>query len=117
VTSVLKLWLRELPEPLLTMHLHQGFLSAASKHSHSFGGLQGQLKPFVILPEIENDRLRHIRLHERVNELPDANYATLKYFLGHLHRYVVLSLDLSLYLTNVASQDCAERGAELDVHR
>jgi len=33
VTSVLKLWLRELPEPLLTMHLHQGFLSAASKHS------------------------------------------------------------------------------------
>jgi hypothetical protein len=67
VTSVLKLWLRELPEPLLTMHLHQGFLSAA---------------------KIENDRLRHIRLHERVNELPDANYATLKYFLGHLHRIV-----------------------------
>lgn len=37
--------------------------------------------------EIENDRLRHIRLHERVNDLPDANYATLKYFLGHLHKY------------------------------
>jgi hypothetical protein len=36
--------------------------------------------------EIENDRLRHIRLHERVNDLPDPNYATLKYFLGHLHR-------------------------------
>lgn len=31
VTSVLKLWLRELPEPLLTMQLHQGFLDAASK--------------------------------------------------------------------------------------
>lgn len=40
----------------------------------------------LILPEIENDRLRHIRLHERVNELPDPNYATLKYFMGHLHR-------------------------------
>ena len=46
VTSVLKLWLRELPEPLLTMHLHQGFLSAASKHSHSFDVLQGRLKAF-----------------------------------------------------------------------
>ena len=34
VTSVLKLWLRELPEPLLTMQLHQGFLDAASKHPH-----------------------------------------------------------------------------------
>jgi Rho GTPase-activating protein RGD1 len=32
VTSVLKLWLRDLPEPLLTMQLHQGFLDAASKH-------------------------------------------------------------------------------------
>lgn len=31
--------------------------------------------------------MRHIRLHERVNDLPDANYATLKYFLGHLHKY------------------------------
>jgi Rho GTPase-activating protein RGD1 len=43
-----------------------------------------------MIPEIENNRLRHIRMHERVNELPDANYATLKYFLGHLHRYVTL---------------------------
>ncbi|KAF5383545.1 hypothetical protein D9615_003740 [Tricholomella constricta] len=64
VTSVLKQWLRDLPDPLLTFTLHQGFLEAA---------------------KIENDRLRHIRLHEKVNELPDPNYATLKYFLGHLH--------------------------------
>lgn len=48
-------------------------------------------KGLLNFAEIENDRLRHIRLHERVNELPDANYATLKYFLGHLHRYGSLS--------------------------
>ncbi|KAJ3827235.1 Rho GTPase activation protein [Lentinula raphanica] len=65
VTSVLKLWLRELPEPLMTFNLQHGFIEAA---------------------KIENDRLRHIRLHERVNDLPDPNYATLKYLLGHLHR-------------------------------
>jgi len=41
----------------------------------------------VSCPEIENERLRQIRLHERVNDLPDPNYSTLKYFLGHLHRY------------------------------
>lgn len=35
VTSALKLWLRELPEPLLTMQLHQGFLDAASNHPPS----------------------------------------------------------------------------------
>ena len=31
VASVLKLWLRELPEPLMTYELHSGFLEAASK--------------------------------------------------------------------------------------
>lgn len=37
---------------------------------------------------IENDRLRHIRLHERVNELPDPNYAALKFLMGHLDKCV-----------------------------
>jgi hypothetical protein len=35
---------------------------------------------------IENERLRQIRLHERVNDLPDANYSTLKYVMGHLYK-------------------------------
>jgi hypothetical protein len=26
------------------------------------------------------------RMHERVNDLPDANYATLKYLMGHLDK-------------------------------
>ena len=30
VASVMKLWLRELPDPLLTNVLHQGFIDAAS---------------------------------------------------------------------------------------
>ncbi|PPQ79686.1 hypothetical protein CVT25_003260 [Psilocybe cyanescens] len=81
VASVLKMWLRELPDPLLTNSLHQGFIEAA---------------------KIENDRLRHIRLHERVNELPDPNYATLKYFLGHLHRVNQHSADNSMSMQNLA---------------
>ncbi|KAH9971731.1 GTPase activating protein [Lactifluus volemus] len=81
VTSVLKLWLRDLPEPLLTMQLHQGFLDAA---------------------KIDNDRLRHIRLHERVNDLPDPNYATLKYFMGHLHRIAQHEAQNSMSISNLA---------------
>ncbi|KIM44840.1 hypothetical protein M413DRAFT_66838 [Hebeloma cylindrosporum] len=81
VASVLKMWLRELPDPLLTDSLHQGFIEAA---------------------KIENDRLRHIRLHERVNELPDPNYATLKYFLGHLHRINQHSAEYSMSMQNLS---------------
>ncbi|WWC91012.1 uncharacterized protein L201_005952 [Kwoniella dendrophila CBS 6074] len=65
VSGVLKLWFRELPEPLLTYGLYHSFIEAA---------------------RYDNDRLRHIRLHEQVNELPDPNYATLKFFMGHLDR-------------------------------
>lgn len=63
VTSVLKLWLRELPEPLIPSSLYQGFIDAA---------------------RIPSPRLRYIRIHERVNELPDAHYATLKILMAHL---------------------------------
>lgn len=33
VTSVLKLWFRELPDPLFTQALHQGFIEAASTYT------------------------------------------------------------------------------------
>ena len=45
----------------------------------------------------ENERARHIRLHERVNALPDPNYSTLKYLMGHLHRCVTLLSCLPCY--------------------
>ncbi|KXN87662.1 RHO GTPase-activating protein RGD1 [Leucoagaricus sp. SymC.cos] len=81
VTSVMKMWMRELPEALLTFSLHQGFIEAA---------------------KIENDRLRQIRLHERVNDLPDPNYSTLKYFLGHLHRINQHAADNQMSMQNLA---------------
>ncbi|PAV19574.1 GTPase activating [Pyrrhoderma noxium] len=81
VTGLIKAWLRELPDPLLTQTLRQGFVEAA---------------------KIENDRLRHIRLHERVNDLPDPNYATLKYFLGHLHKIVQHEAQNAMSISNLA---------------
>ncbi|KAJ2930529.1 hypothetical protein H1R20_g6560, partial [Candolleomyces eurysporus] len=81
VTSALKMWLRELPDPLLTHHLHQGFIEAA---------------------KVDNERLRQIRLHERVNDLPDPNYSTLKYLLGHLHRINQHAADNSMSMQNLA---------------
>jgi hypothetical protein len=83
VASVLKQWFRELPEPLLTHALYQGFIDAAREYLR-----MQRVRPFVdeVFVGYDNGRLRHIRLHEQVNELPDANYATLKYFMGHLDK-------------------------------
>lgn len=65
VAGCLKLWIQELPEPLLTYALYPKFIEAA---------------------KVDNEYLRQIRLHEQVNELPDANYATLRFLLAHLDR-------------------------------
>ncbi|KAI0642328.1 GTPase activating protein [Trametes meyenii] len=81
VTSVLKLWLRELPDPLFTSSQHADFLEAARN---------------------ENERARHIRLHERVNALPDPNYSTLKYLMGHLHKIVQHEAQNSMSVQNLA---------------
>lgn len=81
VAGCLKLWFRELPEPLLTHELYAGFIEAA---------------------RIDNDRLRHIRLHERVNELPDANYATLKFLMGHLDKVRALERVNQMSASNLA---------------
>ncbi|KAJ1574162.1 hypothetical protein NDA12_005999 [Ustilago hordei] len=81
VAGCLKLWFRELPEPLLTHELYSSFIEAA---------------------KIDNDRLRHIRLHERVNELPDANYATLKYLIRHLHKVTELQHLNQMSASNLA---------------
>ncbi|CAG8505076.1 27620_t:CDS:10 [Racocetra persica] len=40
------------------------------------------------LTKIPDERKRVLGLHERVNNLPDPNYSTLKYLMGHLHKIV-----------------------------
>ena len=55
-----------------------------------------------MLAEHDNERLRHIRLHERVNDLPDPNYSTLKYFMGHLHKVVQHEAQNAMSIQNLA---------------
>ncbi|KAH6599688.1 hypothetical protein BASA50_002824 [Batrachochytrium salamandrivorans] len=65
LTGALKLFFRELPEPLLPRHIYHQLIDAA---------------------KIGDDRMRLIQIHELVNTLEDAHYATLKCLAGHLWR-------------------------------
>ncbi|KAJ1568787.1 hypothetical protein HK405_013811, partial [Cladochytrium tenue] len=65
ITSVLKLFFRELPNPLLPRSMYQDFVAAA---------------------RMDNQRECVIRTHELINALPDANYATLRVLVAHLWR-------------------------------
>ncbi|KAF8928598.1 hypothetical protein BGZ47_001521 [Haplosporangium gracile] len=65
VASVLKTWFRELPDPLLTRQLYPEFIRAAS---------------------IEDPAMQLMNLHQVTNQLPDPNYATLKFLMCHLNK-------------------------------
>ncbi|XP_060939757.1 unconventional myosin-IXb isoform X2 [Limanda limanda] len=65
ITGLLKRWLRELPDPLLTYSLYSDFLHAAE------------------LPE-KDDRIRAV--YQKVDELPPANHNTLERLIFHLVR-------------------------------
>ncbi|KAK7403835.1 Rho GTPase-activating protein [Neonectria punicea] len=65
VTGLLKLFLRDLPDPLLTHEHHDSFVAAA-KH--------------------DDDVVRRDSLHAIINSLPDPNYATLRALTLHLYR-------------------------------
>ncbi|KIW44957.1 uncharacterized protein PV06_03388 [Exophiala oligosperma] len=65
VTTLLKHFLRDLPDPLLTAEQYQAFIEAA---------------------KLDEDIVRRDSIHALVNSLPDPNYATLRTLVLHLHR-------------------------------
>ncbi|XP_034065644.1 unconventional myosin-IXb isoform X5 [Gymnodraco acuticeps] len=65
ITGLLKRWLRELPDPLMTFSLYNDFLHA------------------VELPE-KAERIRAV--YQKIDELPPANYNTLERLIFHLVR-------------------------------
>ncbi|KAF7724834.1 hypothetical protein EC973_000719 [Apophysomyces ossiformis] len=65
ITGLIKLWFRELPDPLFPTSMYKHFLNAA---------------------KIEDDQMRILGLHTVINDLPDAHYASLKFFMCHLDK-------------------------------
>ncbi|KAI1408566.1 RhoGAP-domain-containing protein [Hypoxylon sp. FL1857] len=67
VAGLLKQFLRDLPDPLLTSEHYSGFIEAAKN---------------------DDDVVRRDSLHAIINALPDPNYATLRALTLHLHRVI-----------------------------
>ncbi|KAF4124567.1 Rho GTPase-activating protein RGD1 [Geosmithia morbida] len=79
VTSLLKQYLRELPDPLLTSAQHDNFVAGAKKKTEKSNDADKCV-------EQDDDVMRRDSLHAIINNLPDPNYATLRALCLHLHR-------------------------------
>lgn len=77
VAGILKLYLRELPEPLLTKEFYQEFIRAARK----FIGYK------ALIEAIEPAFHRRDAIHSLINDLPDSNYSCIRTLALHLHSF------------------------------
>ncbi|XP_038239145.2 rho GTPase-activating protein 33 [Dermochelys coriacea] len=81
VSSLCKLYFRELPNPLLTYQLYRKFSEAMAVPS-------------------EEERL--VRVHDVIQQLPPPHYRTLEFLLRHLARVATHSPDTSMHVKNLA---------------
>ncbi|XP_074604819.1 rho GTPase-activating protein 32-like [Brevipalpus obovatus] len=77
VASLLKLYFRELPNPLLTYELYEKFINAIQPNSMGIG----QPSSSNISESMKISNLRDV-----IQQLPPTHYRTLEYLLRHLSR-------------------------------
>ncbi|KAJ8277331.1 hypothetical protein GJAV_G00074050 [Gymnothorax javanicus] len=108
ISNVLKLYLRQLPEPIMPFRVYHSLMGLA-KESLRDEGLEGEGPGAGKGPELVDQgpdtepevRLLVDKLRELLRELPWANVATLHYIICHLHRIAELEEDNKMSPSNL----------------
>ncbi|NXV49039.1 RHG29 protein, partial [Uria aalge] len=104
ISNVLKLYLRQLPEPLILFRLYNEFIGLA-KESQSTNEESDakQASPKSKKRQsicIELNRII-IKIKDLLKQLPVPNYNTLQYLIGHLHRVTEQSDENKMSASNL----------------
>ncbi|KAJ8954235.1 hypothetical protein NQ318_005831 [Aromia moschata] len=89
VASLLKMYFRELPNPLCTYQLYQSFVNAVQGCS-------------TAIRNSETDHERLLKMREAVQKLPPPHYRTLEYLMRHLARVAKHGSSTGMTTRNVA---------------
>ncbi|XP_061330602.1 rho GTPase-activating protein 45 isoform X1 [Pezoporus flaviventris] len=106
ISNVLKLYLRQLPEPLMPFRMYNELMGLA-KESLQGGeakGRSGKGGPELEDKGADTDRVvlnLVLKLKELLKELPRENMATLQYLLQHLRRIVEVEQDNKMTSSNL----------------
>ena len=89
VASLLKMYFRELPNPLCTYQLYQSFVNAVQGCN-------------TTTRNSENDHDRLLKMREAVQKLPPPHYRTLEYLMRHLARVAKHGASTGMTTRNIA---------------
>uniref|UniRef100_A0AAX7T1F1 Rho GTPase activating protein 45b n=1 Tax=Astatotilapia calliptera TaxID=8154 RepID=A0AAX7T1F1_ASTCA len=96
ISNVLKLYLRQLPEPIMPFHLYNKLMGLAKESLHNEGdtpeGEDSESSKVLVLVD---------SLRELLKELPKPNIATLRYIVRHLRRIAELEQDNKMSPSNL----------------
>ncbi|KFV58617.1 Minor histocompatibility protein HA-1, partial [Gavia stellata] len=108
ISNVLKLYLRQLPEPIMPFRMYNELMGLA-KESLQGGegkGKSGKGGPELVDKGADTDKVvvnLVLKLKELLKELPWENMATLQYLLQHLRRIVEVEQDNKMTSSNLPS--------------
>ncbi|NXA52813.1 RHG29 protein, partial [Nothocercus julius] len=104
ISNVLKLYLRQLPEPLILFRLYNEFIGLAKESQNINEELDAkQASPRSKKRQsicIELNRII-IKIKDLLKQLPVPNYNTLQYLIGHLHRVTEQSDENKMSASNL----------------
>ncbi|KAM9439456.1 rho GTPase-activating protein 45 isoform 2-T2 [Clarias gariepinus] len=103
ISNVLKLYLRQLPEPIMPFRMYNELMGLAKESLHSDGS-DGVKGPEVLDQGEQTDpKVVHLveKLRELLKDLPPGKTATLKYIVRHLHRVAELEEDNKMSFSNL----------------
>ncbi|KFW12576.1 Rho GTPase-activating protein 29, partial [Fulmarus glacialis] len=104
ISNVLKLYLRQLPEPLILFRLYNEFIGLAKESQNVNEELDAkQASPKSKKRQsicIELKRII-IKIKDLLKQLPVPNYNTLQYLIGHLHRVTEQSDENKMSASNL----------------
>uniref|UniRef100_A0A8C7KV66 Rho GTPase-activating protein 29 n=1 Tax=Oncorhynchus kisutch TaxID=8019 RepID=A0A8C7KV66_ONCKI len=82
IANVLKLYLRQLPEPLILYRYYNDFIGLAKESQRVI------IEEKAILPKQPSIKLNRVifKIRDLLRQLPPAHYRTLRFLTAHLHR-------------------------------
>ncbi|XP_053083565.1 rho GTPase-activating protein 45 isoform X2 [Pangasianodon hypophthalmus] len=106
ISNVLKLYLRQLPEPIMPFRMYNELMGLAKESLHTEGPDRGDgAKGPELLDQGEQTDPKVLNLVEKLRELlkdlPPGNTATLKYIVRHLHRVAELEDNNKMSCSNL----------------
>ncbi|XP_035203980.1 rho GTPase-activating protein 45 isoform X1 [Oxyura jamaicensis] len=107
ISNVLKLYLRQLPEPIMPFRMYNELMGLAKESLQGSSGAKGRSEkggPELVDRGADTDKVvvtLVLKLKELLKELPWENMATLQYLLQHLRRIVEVEQDNKMTSSNL----------------